>query len=175
MKGSTKNLLLATALVAALAATRPGTAPAQTRPAAASLCRAPEAVLFTCRVGARTVSICGRTKEQGGAVYRYGRPGRLEAEAADLHRAFEGWSGGGETQAYADTLTHRYVVFDRMVRTGFDDEGHNIPRMTQGLLVQSGGRTLSKRECAQPLGREPPAFDQRLLETLVPEGDYVPH
>ena len=126
-------------------------------------------------MGARTVSICGRTKEQGGAVYRYGRPGRLEVEATDLHRAFEGWFGGGETQAYVDTPTHRYVVFDRMVRTGFDEEGHNIPRMTQGLLVQSGGRTVVNRECAQPLGREPPAFDQRLLETLVPEGDYVPH
>ena len=161
----------AAALLAALAA-HPGAVLAQLRPAK-SLCRAPEPVLFTCDVRAKLVSICGQ--EQGGAVYRYGRPGRLEVETADLHRAFEGWPGGGETQAYADTPTHRYVVFDRMVRTGFDDEGHNIPRMTQGLLVQSGGRTVLNRECAQPLGREPPAFDQRLLETLVPEGDYVPH
>ena len=171
IKVSAAALLLA----AALAATRPGTAPAQARPAAPSLCRAPEAVLFTCRVGARTVSICGRAKEQGGAVYRYGRLGRLEIEAADLHRAFEGWPGGGETQAYADTPTHRYVVFDRMVRTGIDNEGHNIPRMTQGLLVQSGGRTLSRQDCAQPVGFLPPGFDQRLLETLVPEGEYVDH
>ncbi len=168
-----KVLAPAAALLAVLAA-YPGAAPAQPGPAA-SLCRPPETVLFTCRVGARMVSICGRTKEQGGAVYRYGRPGRLEVEAADLRRAFEGWPGGGGTQAYADTPTHRYVVFDRMVRTGFDEEGHNIARMTQGLLVQSRGRTLSRQECAQPLGREPPAFDQRLLETLVPEGDYVPH
>ncbi len=138
-----------------------------------SLCRAPEPVLFTCDVGTKMVSICGQ--EQGGAAYRFGRASRIELEATDLHRAHEGWSGGGETQAYADTPTHRYVVFDRMVRTGIDNEGHNIPRMTQGLLVQSGGRTLSRQDCAQPVGFLPPAFDQRLLETLVPEGEYVDH
>lgn len=114
----------ATALLfaAALAAARPGTAPAQTRPAqagrtapeptAASLCRAPETVLFTCRVGTRTVSICGRTKEQGGGVYRYGRPGRLEVEIHGLHFAQHTFWGGGETQVYADTPAHRYIVFD---------------------------------------------------------------
>lgn len=169
IKASAAALLFAAALVA----TRPGTAPAQTRPAAAPLCRALEAVLFTCRVGAKMASICGR--EQGGAVYRYGRPGRLEVETADLHRAFEGWPGGGETQAYADTPTHRYVVFDQMVRTGIDNEGHNISRMTQGLLVRSKGRTLSRQDCAQSVGLPPPGFDQRLLETLVPEGGYIPH
>ena len=171
MKGSSKKLLLATALVVALAG-RQSAGSAQPG-LAKSLCRTPEPVLFTCDVGSKTVSICGG--EQGGAAYRFGRPGRVELEVPDVHRAFEGWSGGGETQVYADTPTHRYVVYDRMVRTGFDDEGHNIPRMTQGLLVQSGGRTLSRRECAQPLGREPPAFDQRRLEMLVPEGDYVSH
>ena len=114
------------------------------------------------------MSICGQ--EQGGVAYRFGRASRIELEATDLHRAHEGWSGGGETQVYADTSTHRYVVYDQMVRIGFDDEGHNIPRMTQGLLVQSVGRTLSSQECAQPVGLSPPGFDQRLLETLVPEG-----
>ena len=108
-------------------------------------------------------------------MYRYGRPGRIELEAPDVRRTYTGWSGGGETQVYADTPTHRYIVYDRMVRTGFDDEGHNLSEMTEGLVVQSEGRTVSNRDCAQPLGILPPAFDQRLLETLVPEGDYVPH
>ena len=138
-----------------------------------SLCRVPEPVLFTCAVGAKTVPICG--KEQGGAAYRFGHPNRIELEATNLHRAHEGWSGGGETQVYADTPTHRYIVYDRLVRTGFDDEGHNISRMTEGLVAQSGGRTVLNQECAQRLGREPPAFDQRLLETLVPEGEYLDH
>jgi len=92
-----------------------------------------------------------------------------------VRRAHTGWSGGGETQVYADTPTHRHVIYDRMVRTGIDDEGHNLSEMTKGLVVQSGGRTVLNRECAQPLGRELPAFDQRRLEMLVPEGDYVSH
>ncbi len=54
-------LVPAAALFAAMAAI---TAPVQAKPPA-SLCRAPEPVLFTCRVGTKTVSICGR--EEGGA------------------------------------------------------------------------------------------------------------
>lgn len=170
MKGLMRKLTLTTVLFAALAAARPGGT--QPRPAK-SLCRVPEAVLFTCEVGTKTVSICGQ--KQGGATYRFGRLGRVELETTDLHRAHDGWGGGGETQVYADTPTHRYIVYDRMVRTGFDEEGHNRSEMTEGLVVQSGGRTLSNHDCAQPIGFSPPAFDQRLLETLVPEGNYIPH
>ena len=163
------------ALLGAALAAYPETASTQAR-LAGSLCRAPEAVLFTCQLGAKTVSICGQQdRGPAEAVYRYGRPGRVELEATDLHRAFEGWAGGGETQVYAVTPTHRYVVYDRMVRTGFDREGHNLSQMTQGLLVQSGGQTVSSRRCAQPVGVEPPAFDQRGIEALLPEGKYVPH
>lgn len=164
---------MAATLLAAVLAAFPNAVPAQPRPAE-SLCRPPEAVLFTCRVGIKVVSICGQ-QDRSGAVYRYGRPNRIEIEIPDLHRAQTGWPGGGETQVYADTPTHRYVVYDRMVRTGFDDEGHNRSEMTQGLVVQSGGRMLSSQDCAQPVGLMPPAFNQRLLETLVPEGDYIPH
>lgn len=171
------------AIFGAALAAHSGTAFAQTRPAG-SLCHAPEAILFTCQVEAKTVSICGLQQkqregeagaDQAGAVYRYGRQGRVEMEAIDLHRAFEGWAGGGETQVYADTPTHRYVVYDRMVRTGFDREGHSLLQMTQGLLVRSGKRTVLNRGCEQPVGAEPPAFDQRRIEALLPAGEYVSH
>ena len=76
---------------------------------------------------------------------------------------------------YADTPMHRYIVYDRMVRTGFDKEGHSLSQMTQGLLVRSGGRTISSRHCTYPVGAEPPAFDQRQIENLLPQGKYVPH
>jgi hypothetical protein len=139
-----------------------------------SLCRPSEAVLFTCKVGTKVVSICGQeqSQEQGqsGAIYRFGRPGHVELEVDDLHRAHDGWSGGGETQVYADTPTHRYIVYDRMGRIGVDNEGHNIPKFTSGLLVQSRGRMVSSQECALP-----GAFDQALLRKLTSEGDYVDH
>jgi len=171
------------ALLGAALTASPGMALAQAG-AAGSLCQAPEAVLFTCRVEAKTVSICGPQQKQGsdkaetdkeGAVYRYGRPNRVEREITDLHRAFEGWAGGGETQVYADTPTHRYIVYDRMVRTGVDKEGHSLSQMTQGLLVQSGRRTVLSRRCTYPIGAELPAFDQRRIEALLPQGEYVPH
>jgi len=134
-----KGVALAAALVAVLA-TYPSAAPAKSK-LAGSLCRVPEAVLFTCAVGAKTVSICGQ--EQGGAVYRFGRKGRVEIEAADLYFAQHAFWGGGETQVYADTPTHRYIVYDRVVRTGFGADGHHDPKETSGLIVQSGGRTVS--------------------------------
>ncbi len=136
---------------------------------AGSLCRAPETVLFTCRIGAKTVSICGGTA--AGATYRYGRAGRVESELTGLHRASVGYAGGGETQVYADTPTHRFVVYDRMVGIGRDPEGHTQSTMTQGLRVQRGAHMLSDRHCTDPL---PPAFDQRGIEALIPPGDPVP-
>lgn len=152
--------------------------------AGASLCHTPEIILFTCRIETKTVSICGPHEKlaenepgsnQAGAVFRYGRQGRVEVEAGDLHRAFKGWAGGGETQVYADTPTHRHLIFDRMVRTGFDREGHSLQRMTRGLLVLNKNQTALSRRCTSPIGGEPPAFDQRQIEALVPVGGYVPH
>ena len=171
---STRKLTLAAILLAALAVAHPNAAPAQLR-LAGSLCRAPEVVLFTCDMGTKTVSICGR--EQGGAAYRFGRPGRVELEASDLHLADRGWSGGGETQVYADTPTHRYIVYNRMIRTAFGPDGLHDSRITSGLLVQRGGRTVWSRECGMSKIFDPFAgrFDQRLIEKLLPEGDYVDH
>ena len=172
------------ALLGAALSAFPGMALAQAG-SAGSLCQiTAEAVLFTCRVDAKTVSICGQQNKQGqdaagadqaGGVYRYGQQGHVELEIIDLHRAFESWAGGGETQVYADTPMHRYIVYDRMVRTGFDKEGHSLSQITQGLLVRSGGRTISSRHCTYPVGAEPPAFDQRQIENLLPQGKYVPH
>ena len=166
-----EKLKLAAALFAAMAVV---TVPARAKPPA-SLCRAPEVVLFTCNVGTKTVSICGR--EQGGAAYRFGRPGRVELEATDLHLADRGWSGGGETQVYADTPTHRYIVYNRMIRTAFGPDGLHDARITSGLLVQRGGRTVWSRECGISKVFDPFAgrFDQGLIEKLLPEGTYVDH
>ena len=167
MKRSVPAAVIFTALAAV-------PAPVRAKPPA-SLCRAPAPVLLTCDVEGKTVSICGG--EQGGAAYRYGRLGRVELEVMDLHLAYKGWSGGGETQVYADTPTHRYIVYDWMVRTGFGSDGHNDPKETVGLLVQSGRRTVSSRECALPKIFDPFAgrFGQRPIEKLLPEGEYVDH
>lgn len=160
-----KGVALAAGLIAVLAA-YPSAAPARPKPAG-SLCRAPGAVLSTCDIGTKRVSTCGQ--ERGGAVYGFGRSSRVELETTGLRLAYRGWSGGGETQVYADTPTHRYIVYNQMVRAGFGADGHHDPKETSGLVVWSKGRTVSSRECSAL-----PATFEQLTETLVPAGDYVP-
>ena len=137
-----------------------------------SLCRVPETPLFTCKVDAKVVSICAQPQggqAQGGAVYRFGRRGHIELEVAGLHYAEHGFSGGAETQVYADTPTHRYTVYDAVVRTGFGPDGHNDPQGVSGLVVQNGGEIVSSRACNESTSFSP------LAETLLPAGDYLEH
>jgi hypothetical protein len=166
-----KRLAAVATFVAALAAARPGAAAwpwsDDTPQMSASLCRVPETALFTCKVSTRVVSICGQP--QGGAVYRFGRQGHVELEVTGLHYVEHGFSDGGETQVYADTPTHRYIVYDQIVRTAFGPDGHHDPQAQSGLLVQSGGQIVSSRTCTEPMTFSP------LAEKLIPGGDYVPH
>src|SRR5689334_9746654 len=73
------------------------------RSAGPSLCRAGEQALFQCRIGARTVSLCGGTgaANQAYVQYRFGRPGQVELAypeggSGTLSWASTGYSGGGE-------------------------------------------------------------------------------
>ncbi len=165
MSRPVRGLTLAAGLLAAQAPADLGSASAAPG-SAATLCRPSEVVLFACGVGAKRVSVCGQG--QGTAVYRFGRPGRVELQVRDLYFAERAFSGGGETQVYADTPTHRYIVYDRVVRTSFDDGRHD-PQAESGLVVQRGTRTLSSRRCASPA-----TFDER-TRTMVPAGRYSPH
>ena len=184
-----RRLAAAAAFLAALAAAQPSAAdfPAGGPRMSGSLCRVPETALFSCRIGTRVVSICAQTRSeqaqrertpgeqargeqaQGGAVYRFGRPGHIELEATGLHYAGQGFSGGGETQVYADTSTHRYIVFNEIMRTAFGADGRHDPQADSGLFVQSGRKIVSSRTCAEAVTFSP------LAEKLIPPGDYVPH
>ncbi len=169
-----KRSVPAALLLASLSGTFPITAsgrPVSSR-APASLCRVPETMLFTCGIGTKAVSICGQARNgqsPGAAVYRFGRPGHVELEVASLHHAERGYSGGGDAEVYADTPTHRTVVYDTIVRTGFGPDGHFDPQEVFGLLVQRGGKTVSNRTCAGATDLDP------RVGTLMPKGDYVDH
>ena len=160
-----RSLALALLLLAALTA-HPGLASAQAEPTQ-SLCQASETVLFNCEITTKLVSICGQGQER--AIYRFGRPDRIELEATNLHRAEQGFSGGGETQVYFSTSTYRYIVYDQVVRTSFGDDGRHDPQERSGLIVQKDRKTIADQQCAMP------GTFKRLIEALVPAGDYLPH
>ena len=135
--------------------------------AGVSLCQGPEMVLFTCPIERKIVSVCGLGP--GRAVYRFGVPGRVEIEIADLRYASTGFSGGGESQVQATGPGYRYVVYTEIHRTGFGADGRHDPQSSSGLFVERGGRTVSSRVCARE-----GAFDSR-VEAMMPGGEYVPH
>lgn len=132
----------------------------------ASLCEPQETVLASCAIGQRRASICARVSN---TVYRYGRPGRVELTASDLHWASTGYSGGGELQVTARHAGRSYTLFDRIVRTGFGADGLNYPEEDSGLVVRRGDKILSARTCTsvQPIAAE--------VRDLLPEGALVEH
>lgn len=116
------------------------------------LCRAGEEVIFACQIGRKAASLCGRVMPGGvrAAIYRFGRPGRIElalSDDADFSYASRGWSGGGETQVRVVNGTTEYRVFSRTVRTGFGPDGRNNPQDEAGVRIVRGGRTLAVRRC----------------------------
>jgi hypothetical protein len=124
------------------------------KPALPGLCRAGEVPIFSCRLGRKSVAICGVTSPSGArsAEYRFGAPGKLEMtypgpEGGKLGYASVPYSGGGEEQASFERGGYRYVVYSSMVRTGFGADGLNNPAFESGLIVQQGGKTVSKSKC----------------------------
>ena len=149
-----------------------GPASVATGAAPTGFCRAGETTLFACTAGAKRIAVCAR----GGFVqYRYGAPGKLElayparAGAGQLDRVQVPYSGGGEAQIGFDRGGLRYVVFSRMIRTGFGPEG-NRPVFESGVMVLQEGKKLSDRRCTRPDDAE---IDMDQAERLLPEGDLA--
>jgi hypothetical protein len=112
----------------------------------ASLCRGPEVTIATCSIGKKLVSVCGWGEKQ--SVYRYGTPDQIELEALDPRISQQSFSGGGETQIHFTKGRFRYILYDRIFRSGFGADGHTDPQFSAGLLVQKNGRRLAERACA---------------------------
>lgn len=140
------------------------------RRASAASCLAGEQPVFACRAGQRAITLCGtpRGAEITGVTYRMQNNGRTELTYGRTPRermdwGYRGYSGGGEAQAMFDRGGYKYVVFSRVVRTGF--ETTNNPRFDAGVLVQRGGRTLQTIRCTAPRGAD---IDVNMMERLLP-------
>lgn len=131
--------------------------------APAPACAAGETPIFACRFADGTrVAVCGVAPVQ--AEYRFGGD-EPELVIKGGMRAITPYSGGGEAQLAFDNGTTRYIVFSRMVRTGFDENGNN-PAISDGVVVEQGGRFAAIRVCDDP---DVLAIDQTAAEVFVPE------
>lgn len=133
-----------------------------------SLCTPPETELATCHVGRKLASVCG--VRPGKAVYRFGRAGHLELEAAGLRHAHEMYSGGGETQVYFKRGAYTYILYDLMTRTNFGP-GPNDPSFTRRLVLLRNHRFEVISHCP----KVDPAILSNLVPEYMPEGPFIEH
>lgn len=116
-----------------------------------SLCETRERTVWTCRAGARTISICASqdlNETEGYAQYRIGRPGALELEypAGRVHPrgrfTYTLYPQGNQS------LDFRNGGYDYRV---FED----LRSPEDGVYVERDGRTISEIACNGGEGFEP--------------------
>lgn len=113
----------------------------------AAACHADENPIFACRFAdGKQVAVCGTPART--AQYRFGGD-TPELVLGGGQRAQTMYSGGGEAQIAFDNGDTRYIVFSRMVRTGFDERGNN-PAISDGVVVERAGKFAAIRICDDP-------------------------
>lgn len=119
-------------------------------------------------------ALCGKAEAGNRSIaYRFGDNKEiLETDMANSHfsYAMKGYSGGGETQVQVRKGDDLYLIYDRVVRTGFGADGLNKPEFTSGVAIFHRGAVISNHICQQP-------FDNPLqlneIEKYMPKGDFV--
>ena len=118
-------------------------------PAERTLCQPAEAVVFSCTVGARLVSLCSVGADPKRLSYRFGTPGHIELAypEAGAAGAFERSSGplygGGITAISFKRGEYEYGVYSRMGRAA----GGGDPETEDGVAVARGGKRISTLVC----------------------------
>lgn len=135
-----------------------------------ALCRPNEAVIASCSIGHKSVSVCGA--KNGSPSYRFGTPQKIEIEAHHIRMARRAYSGGGETQILVRNNAYKYILYDRMVRSNFNSSGENDPEFLSGLLVMKSGKVVQSRLCSS---NNEVFIKSRVAEEYLQEGDFVDH
>ena len=135
---------------------------------AGTLCMPIEQPLFSCPIGGKLVSVCGRG---GGAVYRFGAPHRVGLELRGLRFAERDFSGGGESQITLEDKDYQYILYDTIKRTSFGANGRHDPEEKSGLVIRHGATTVSSRTCA---GSSQSGISSSAAE-YMPGGEFVSH
>ncbi|MCW3837384.1 hypothetical protein ACFQ1E_15540 [Sphingomonas canadensis] len=139
------------------------------------LCKPGETVVFSCRSGTKTISVCGGTANGANyAQYRFGTAKKLELSypasgTGTMQWARTGYSGGGEAQVSFTSGSHGYTVYSRTVRTNFDARG-NMPEFSSGVLVRKDGKQIRDISCTP---RDSGNVDADAAAKFMPEGEIV--
>lgn len=122
-------------------------APGPARPASTGHCRDGEAVVYSCRFGAKTGSVCLGTKS---IHYRFGPPGRPEIDLASL----PDWSNVHTLELYSQALAQKHVRISRgpisyVVYFGEAGQLSEVPgKRISGITVMRGtDRILGELAC----------------------------
>jgi hypothetical protein len=142
-----------------------------------SLCTAGEAVVFSCHIGQKTVSLCRPSSLREQLAYRFGMPGHIElaysaravgAPEATAQHGFEVSTkplfGGGVTTLRFHRGAYRYEVYSKTSRA---DNPDRTPVAEDGVIVSRDGKTVRRLVCndsgagfREPLGWLPRAAGQ---------------
>ncbi len=123
-----------------------------------SFCTPAEKVIFSCRTGARMVSICASqdaAANKGYLQYRFGKPDSDEPLEITLPEArlvparaatasFDGFSGGGGAWMRFSRGAFGYVAYSGIGNWGPKGEKKEI----QGLAVERDGKRIANLKCA---------------------------
>lgn len=146
-------------------------APAPRAPSA-PLCKSGETVIFQCGAGRRTIALCGSAAGARTVEYRFGTPAKLElvqsSQAGGMVQADVGYSGGGASQVRFNRGGYSYIVYSRMIRTGFKDT--NNPAFDAGVVVRKPGARDVKILCTAPSDA---ALDSSAARSYLPEAEFV--
>jgi hypothetical protein len=121
--------------------------------AAAQLCSAGEAVVFSCKVGAKTVSLCRPAGVRAQLSYRFGTGERLDmvypaafglATQPRFELATTPLFGGGITTVSFRRGAWRYQVYSK---SGRADDAERTPFTEDGVIVTRGGKTAWHLVC----------------------------
>lgn len=147
MRSSNGRLALALLAVLSSLLLAPGRAAPVANPAITH-CAADERVQFSCRIGAKTVSLCaaGKDRAVSSLVYRYGVPGKVEneflARSDNAHRFYASVApaspGASVRQVWFDRGALRYLLTECI--------GGNCPKRA-GLAVLRGDHVVVNARC----------------------------
>lgn len=121
----------------------------------ATLCERHEAIVFSCHVGRKTVSLCRPKDGPRRLRYRFGTPAHVELEypqrgsaaAGAFYSSSRPRFGGGEATVAFRKDHVEYKVYSRVGRSEGASPEARVPEFEDGLIVSVDGRPAKTTAC----------------------------